>query len=262
MRLATFDRRSTPVILVSRDRPDSLSKLVGWLERIGCENLHIVDMDSTHPDLIEYLDASPHRVHRLSENSGPHSLWPSGLVTSISAGKPFVLSDPDVLPIEECPPDAIDLFADVLGRYPTLVKAGFGLRIDDIPDDFEHAVDVRAWESQFWRRRIRGNLYSARIDTTFALYRSDAKFSIGPAVRTGHPYLARHLPWYERAGQLSDEENYYRAHASTVTTWSATKHRSAIRPPFSLLDRLKWRAHVALRMRPQGSAGVSDQVAH
>ena len=45
------------------------------------------------------------------------------------------------------------------------------------------------------------------------------------------------------------------AFAITVTTWSATEHRSAIRPPFSLLDRLKWRAHVAVRMRPLRSAG-------
>ena len=232
---AAFDSRTTPIVLVSRDRPASLGKLVGWLERSGCENIHIVDMDSASPDLIAYLDASPHQVHRLSDNLGPHSLWPSGLIASIAAGGPFVLSDPDVLPVEECPADALDVFAEALARYPTLVKAGFGLRIDDIPDDYEHAVDVRAWESQFWRRRIRGNLYSARIDTTFALYRSDARFSIGPAARTGYPYVARHLPWYERAGQLSDEETYYRARASAVTTWSATAHRSAVEPPFSVV---------------------------
>lgn len=245
------DRRSTPVILVSRDRPVSLGRLVGWLERAGCENIHVVDMDSSSPDLIGYLDSSPHHVHRLSDNRGPHSLWPSGVIASITGGRPFVLSDPDVVPIEECPSDAIEVFADALQRYPTLVKAGFGLQLDDIPDDYEHASDVRAWESQFWRRRIRGRLYSARIDTTFALYRSDAEFSLGPAARTGYPYLARHLPWYERSGRLSDEEAYYRAHASTVTTWSVSEHRSAVEPVFSLIDKLKWRAHVALRMRPE-----------
>ena len=39
-----------------------------------------------------------------------------------------------------------------------------------------------------------------------------ATFSLGPAARTGYPYMARHLSWYEDSSNPSEEQLYYEAH--------------------------------------------------
>ena len=64
-------------------------------------------------------------------------------------------------------------------------------------------------------------MFVAPVDTTFAAYRPGEPFGKKPAVRTGHPYLARHLAWYVDTGNLTEEESYYREHASSaVTSWN------------------------------------------
>jgi hypothetical protein len=39
-------------------------------------------------------------------------------------------------------------------------------------------------------------------------------------LRTGSPYIARHLPWYSNPDELSADDQYYREHADvTVSNW-------------------------------------------
>ena len=184
-----------PVFIVVRDRVESLAQLVAWLERAGCERIHLVDNASEYPPLLEHLERTPHDVIRLDENQGAFALWRSVLPTSASRAE-FVCSDPDVVPIEECPLDAIDYFSEILDRYPAHTKAGFGLRIDDLPEHYSMRDEVRTVERYNWERPLAPRLYDAFIDTTFALYRGPEAFDHVPAVRTGYPYLARHTTWY------------------------------------------------------------------
>lgn len=252
--------RSTPIVIVSRDRLSPLTELVEWLEANGYENLVIVDNCSTFEPLLTYLDRSPHHVVRLPENMGPvRSVWATGVLESVAGGRSFVVTDNDVVPDPGCPGDAVEFFAWVLNRYPSYAKAGFGLRIDDLPTTYEHAAQVKGWEQPFWSRRIRGNLYHAKIDTTFALYRPDSKFVLGPAVRTGAPYLARHVPWYANSAELSEEERYYRANARPdVNTWDRGERIPVATPRASRWTRTRtavtWRAHCAARMARDRSA--------
>jgi hypothetical protein len=80
---------------------------------------------------------------------------------------------------------------------------------------------VREWEARFWRDEVEPGVFRADIDTTFALYRPlDRRHMEDRALRTGAPYLARHLPWYLATAGLSDEESYYREHADpTISNW-------------------------------------------
>jgi hypothetical protein len=40
------------------------------------------------------------------------------------------------------------------------------------------------------------------------------------ALRTGSPYLARHLPWYVDSSRPTDEDRYYRDHLDpAVNNW-------------------------------------------
>ncbi|MCU1500242.1 MAG: glycosyl transferase family 2, partial [Acidimicrobiales bacterium] len=151
------------------------------------------------------------------------SPWLSGLVQREAAGRYFVVSDPDVVPDAMCPPDAIDHFRAVLDRHPELDKVGFGLRIDDLPQHYALRDDVVDWEGKFWDPAIEvePGLYAAGIDTTFALYRPlERRHEMMRAMRTGKPYVARHLPWYVDSSDLSEEDQYYRLHAdTTMSNW-------------------------------------------
>src|SRR4051794_28514161 len=158
----------TPIFITCRDRLAPLEALVGWLERSGYERIYLVDNASTFPPLLEYFERSPHQVVHLPTNVGHLAPWSAGLVEREASGEWYVVTDPDVVPIEECPPDAVPHFKSVLERYPEYVKSGFALKIDDLPACYQHAAAARAWESQFWRRRFGGNLYHSPIDTTFA----------------------------------------------------------------------------------------------
>lgn len=249
----------TPVFITCRDRLSSLLPMLSWLEQAGHNRIILVDNASTHPPLREFLERTTHTVVRLDRNLGQLAAWESGAVRKYASNEWYVVSDPDIVPTEDCPADAVAYFREVLERYPLYVKAGFGLRIDDLPACYKHARDVRSWERQFFWQPFGRNLYHASIDTTFALYRpynDGFQFAHGPAIRTGRPYLARHLPWYTDSSNPTEEELYYAKHArADVTTWSQAAlpkdfERGLVQiPRWSMRQRLNWRLYLLLGMK-------------
>ena len=216
-----FVNEQYPVFVPVRDRVTSLRLLVDWLERAGQEDIWLVDNASTYEPLVEYLRNTPHHVVRSDHNLGHRSPWLTGTVQRHAHGCHFVVTDPDVVPDERCPLDAIDHFRGLLERHPHYDKVGFGLRIDDLPVTYPLAAAVRAWEARFWTDELEPGVYRADIDTTFALYRPlDRRHDEGRSLRTGAPYVARHVPWYLDTTALTDEEQYYREHADpTISNW-------------------------------------------
>lgn len=215
--------RFIPIIINSRDRLSTLERLVNWLRSAGYQNLAVLDNCSSYPPLLNYLDRiqSELLVYRLKRNLGSQALWMSGLFETFPEDIPFVYTDSDILPIEGCPADVVIHLHELLCRYPQASKAGLGLRIDDIPNTYKYRTAVIDWESKFWEHPLAGNCYSAPVDTTFAVYRPASWHQLN-AVRSGYPYLARHLPWYEDTSRPTDEENYYRSHAlASSSSWSA-----------------------------------------
>ena len=209
-----------PIIINCRDRVTPLRLLLDWLVRAGQEQVYLVDNASTYPPLLALYETTHHPVIRLGENVGHLAPWRAGIVNRVAGDGPYVVSDPDVVPVEECPLDAVGRFLDVLQRYPERVKVGFGLKLDDVPDCFRLKKSVLAWEKRFWMRPLgETGLYEAAIDTTFAVYRGGTAFALEPAIRTGPPYVARHLAWYVDSDNLDEEERYYRRYASPEITW-------------------------------------------
>ena len=250
----------TPVFVNCRDRLTPLLSLVDYLERAGCDRIHLLDNNSTYPPLLEFYEQTPHAVIRLGDNLGTQSLWEAGLLDELGVRGPFVLSDPDTVPIEECPLDAIDYFVEVLERYPGYTKAGFGLKIDDLPDHFSLKADVIAWESAFWECMLAPRLYEAAIDSTFALYRT-RDFDRRGAIRTGYPYLARHLTWYLNSTDPPEEERYYLERGrKDVMTWAG----DALPPWFAhRIGKIAGRQRVPVVERPRAGAaeGAAGAVA-
>jgi tetratricopeptide (TPR) repeat protein len=212
--------RAVPIIINSRDRRSCLEQLVVWLRSAGYLNIGILDNQSTYPPLLDYLRGIENEVSvfHSPRNLGPRALWSSGLIGLVSH-VPFVYTDPDMLPVDECPRDAVLMLFELLAAHRQATKAGLGIRIDDIPDTYEHKSAVQAWEANFWRRPLPGNCYDAAVDTTFALYRPGSWHNLR-AVRSASPYLVRHLPWYADSSTPTPEDRYYAEHArSEMSSW-------------------------------------------
>ncbi|EKU71883.1 glycosyltransferase family 2 protein [Selenomonas sp. F0473] len=203
-----------PIFINARDRLHCLQQLVDWLLRAGYRRIYILDNASTYPPLLRYYEEIDCReevnVLYLGENLGYMALWSSGVLNRLSVNTPFVYTDPDVLPAEDCPYHIVGDLLDILRRYPFLEKAGLGLRTDDIT--YFDAAQKRTWETQFYRFPLEENVYFAFLDTTFALYPNQRHYGY-VAARTTGTRMVRHLPWYYDYDRLPEDERYYLAHS-------------------------------------------------
>jgi hypothetical protein len=224
------DLMTIPIFVTCRDRVTCLRLLVDRLERMdGIGPIILVDNDSAWPPLVDYLEASPHEVVRLGINAGHRAVWDQTVRPELRSAGPFVVTDPDVVPDAECPDDAVLYLAAILEQHPEVAKVGLGLRIDDLPAGRRTTADITDWESQFWENPVTPGLYDAAVDTTFAVYRAGAGPEVSPALRTGNPYVARHLPWYDDVDEPVTEEVFYRTRARADTTnWHGNPLRAEL----------------------------------
>lgn len=218
-----IDYRDIPVIINNYNRINYLQKIIAWLEKAEMRNIYIVDNASTYPQLLNYYRNTKHTVIQLTANLGYKAFWDTSIHLWFR-GLPYIYTDPDILPINECPLNAVEYFQEILNTHKDISKVGFGLKIDDIPDFYPKKSDVIKWEMKFWNVPISENLFKADIDTTFALYKA---FSVeqqwGKTLRTGGKYLARHLPWYENPDSVLEEELYYRKETIGSSWYSMKK---------------------------------------
>jgi hypothetical protein len=192
-----------PVYITVRDRVSDLRLLVEWLERVGHDRITLLDNASTWAPLLDYLDQTPHEVIRLGENLGARALWLADLVPV----EPFVLTDPDILPTDDCPLDLIKHLHELQRRH-SAQKVGVGLYLDDLSPG-----RILDWERSLVApdREIEPGVYDSLIDTTLAVYAGGTAFQY-QGLRTSAPYQARHLPWYRTV--LDEEHAYYLEHAT------------------------------------------------
>jgi len=205
------DIKNIPIIINNRNRLTYLLRLISWLEKNGFNNIYIIDNNSTYEPLLKFYDCKKYKIFQLKENVGHLALWKTDIFNLFKRNY-YIYTDPDVVPSEECPSDAIEFFMKKLNQYPQIEKIWFGLKIDDLPDSYQNKQKVIEWEKKFWEKEIEPGIYDADIDTTFALYRPFYNGHLRPlkAYRTGGKYVARHLPWYENLSQPTDENDFYK----------------------------------------------------
>jgi hypothetical protein len=215
--------QSIPVILNNRNRLDSLQRMISWLLAVGCSDIRILDNDSTYAPLLAYYERLPAQVslQKLGENVGPWAFWKLGLHRGMST--PYIVSDADLVPADFCPPDLIPQLAFVVNRFPDCGKVAPGLRLDTISPKYGQSDAAFQWEARFWSRPVARGLFTAPVDTTFALYPAGAEFSNrGENLRLGYPYLLEHTPWQVEEDALTEEETFYRANTSKIFShWSS-----------------------------------------
>ena len=215
-------KKDIPIIINNFNQLDYLQLLLSSLEKRGYENIVILDNDSTYPPLLEFYKRTSHRVIYLGHNYGYLALWKSGAYKEFNKSY-FVYTDPDLYIDDECPEDFMDHFLKIMKRHPLSSKVGFSLRIDNLPDYFELKERVVEWESQYWIKEVEKGVYSAPIDTTFALYRPYTKNGstlLEHHLRVGKPYSMQHLPWYVDKNNLTDNMKYYISHTQQQTHWT------------------------------------------
>ncbi len=211
-----------PIIINNRNRLTYLLQLINFLENNNCLNIIIIDNNSTYPPLIEYYSKCPYQVVHLQQNIGYLALERSELWRFIKKDY-FVYTDPDVVPINECPNDFMRKFFNILQDHRFFTKIGFSLKIDDLPECYSEKNKVVAWESQFYKNKLDDKLYIGKVDTTFALHRPWSKISYKGRykhLRSEFPYQARHLPWYEDSLNPTEENNFYKSHAEIGGFWT------------------------------------------
>lgn len=211
--------------VITRDRVTYTRQCVRALLDAGL-NVHIIDHGSTWPPMRQLLtQLSQHCEVTLNGTARAQEIWRDGTLRRHAVdGEPFIVTDCDIVPAPDCPDDWVHQLVDVLDAYPRHRKVGLSLKTDDLPEHYEHAQRVPAWEAKYQsamlpeKRRPFGDPYprvfQASIDTTLAVYRwPPDTFRLDPALRLAPPYSALHLPWYANSSNVSDEEAYYRAHA-------------------------------------------------
>lgn len=221
---ATFNRKylAVPCFIINRDQLTWPRNMIPHIERLRLRPI-IIDNASTYPPLLDWYKETHVEVIRLKENLGHRSPWTSGMVDAIVKGRFYVVTDPD-LDLSGVPDNSMEHLVDLLNRYPTITKAGFSIRIDDIPATCPLYRKILEWERPFWVRMRDGICYDAPVDTTFAVYDKARALNLKDnnkfvkAVRAKKPYSVKHLPFYWTKYTFDEEAHYYLTHANSSST--------------------------------------------
>jgi hypothetical protein len=194
---------------------------VDWLLSAGTRKIVILDNDSTYQPLLEYYKTLPAgvSVDYLRTNAGPWAFWDRGM--HMGQGTPYVVTDSDLVPADECPKDLISKLNTLLLNRPESGKVGPGLKIDDVPQ-FHGMAKMNGCgmpeQLEYWTKRYNSEAFLANIDTTCALYGPYSNGKVGQwfddpnNLRMDTPYLWKHIPWYVTEENITEEETYYRTH--------------------------------------------------
>ncbi len=98
------------------------------------------------------------------------------------------------------------------------------MRVDDLPETpIKQAI--LGEQSRFDKIKLDDLFYEGEIDCAFALHRKSYQpyhygelgplGHFGPSILTSDPYVMRHLSWYVTPENLTEEWEYFLAHAST-----------------------------------------------
>lgn len=219
-------------VIITRDRPHYAQQcLVSLIWSDGVDEIHVVDHGSTYPPMLAWLKhVCPYFgvvVHRLP-NAHPRDLWTNGTLAGIvKPDERFIVTDCDVVAPAQAG-DWVNYLGRILDARPDFVKAGLGLRTDNLPGHYAHAKLAQRWEAQYaglerMHAAPRAGVYylDSEVDTTMALYRGLEQYRLGPAARTCEQRLmATHLSWYEDTTNPTEEQRYYREHATPgISHW-------------------------------------------
>lgn len=212
-----------PLIILSYNQPSYLINLINWWNWYNKGNpVFIIDNLSGYDmRYSEILKMFPNTfIFQGDKNDCRNNLRNFLSSGQMSQFDYYVISDPDIMPCPNTPPDFLEIFKHCIDRLG-YHHVGFGLKIDDIPDWYRMKQDVINNETGFKNNPVKIDFndksytgHKAPIDTTFALYKkSNGWTSPMPGDAWDNSlrmFEAYHLPWYLDGNKLNPEmQNYF-----------------------------------------------------
>jgi hypothetical protein len=230
---STVSRR-LPVFIISFNRGVFLRQVISsYIQQTIPVDIIVHDNGSDDPctlDVLAGLAAEGIDVHRLPPIKSARELSRVDRTVGRYFGwfrrrSRYVVTDCDI-DLSTARPEALEVYSELLDRFPRVACVGPMLRIADIPETyhlFNHVMNRHI--GQFWHRqpqRIRTQFgecafISATIDTTFAMHRDGSRFQrLKKGLRVYDPFEARHLDWYP-----DDTQRAYRQSSSAaISHWN------------------------------------------
>jgi glycosyltransferase involved in cell wall biosynthesis len=171
----------------------------------------------------------------------------------------YVVTDCDI-DLSIARPDALEVYGELLDRFPAADCVGPMLRIADIPREyrlFNHVMNRHI--EQFWHRMPvlfatgagECAYIAATIDTTFAIHREGSRFKrLRQGIRVYHPFEAQHLDWYPAAGQ----EAYRDTSSAAISHWNNAAQFEAY-----AAERLRVESYRVVETAPEGGLMVCER---
>lgn len=220
---------SIPVIIINFNQLDNLKKLVDFLLERKIENIVIIDNKSDYPPLLAYYKTIQPKVkvELMNENCGHMVFFENQDLQKKYGQGYYFITDVDILPNPDLPKDFIKTMIKKMDKYnKKIVKVGFALDIDSIPDYYPLKEKVVNWERKFWEKEFEKDVFLADVDTTFALYKPfyPSKFKVRQrnfyrAIRIGGNFTSKHMGWYLDPKNLTAEQNHYIKTSSISNSW-------------------------------------------
>ena len=233
-----------PIFIITCDRLEMLKKsMQSYYDYIKTPfEIVICDQGSTFKPTIEFLEKLEFDgtiVYRWKENFNigrernlrRDDVGLSENIQNYFKNHPksnYVTTDPDIF-LDNVGSDILEVYAYFLKKIPQINAVGPMLRIDDIPDYYPRKKEVINWETKF-HGKVNTIQYENReikyvfapIHTSFAMYRKETQWGgySKNAIRVLAPYLAKHLNWYIDPKNMTEDQEYYKRHASKNTHWS------------------------------------------
>ena len=241
--------KNIPIVILNRDRLESVKTLTASLIAREYTNIIIVDNGSTYQPLLDWYNNQSHCTifYNTVVEHNHYALnnllnINDAFITPLLKDSWYVFTDSDIILHDTVPFNFIEDLINICKRYEK-DKVGLGIYVNDINRDlftdesyWELMSFMRNYENQFTEsggpyevREIVSDenpctLYDAPIDTTFAVYKPNV-LPIGSrnCMRTGYPYLSKHLPFYYDISSYPSDELYYLKHISVnaVTGFSS-----------------------------------------
>lgn len=205
----------------------------------------IIDFGSTYEPTLEFLKHLNHKKVKIYWKKKINHKFDlrrnniNGIIQDYFKDHPksnYVVTDPDIA-LDNVEGDVLNVYNYLLESLPKVNVVGPMLRIDDIPDYYPKKKKLisSSRHVKFHSSKVHIIQYKdkaikyifAPIDTTFGMFRAGTHWM---ALRSGSrvlsPYSAKHLDWYLDPENLTQDQKYYREHASKkIAHWSFWKQQ-------------------------------------
>jgi len=215
-----FESTTFPILINSFNRPTYLKLMVEEFNKINYLPI-VLDNNSTNKELLEYYEKNNKKkfiLIRFDKDYGNNIIYSNELYYNLPDY--FAYTDCDLKLNHNLPKNFIEILCKLTDEFSTF-KAGFALQIHNIK--LKNIVNkkikrtIKDWEKNYWTKPLKHNeleIYSAKIDTTFAVYNKKndnlpgAKSSVN-SIRVAGNFTAVHLPWIVDDPMPKSEEKFY-----------------------------------------------------